>query len=87
MLISKNLGLIKGVKVSTKSNLTNLLFLDDVLIFGLATMSEWIHIKDILLVYYSASSMKASERKSILMSSGGNEALIKDIVAFLAKKD
>ena len=45
-------GLVMGFKVSSSLNLTHLLFVDDVLLFGLGNVEEWQHfIRSLLLSY------------------------------------
>ena len=51
-------GLIAGVKITTSLNLTHLLFVYDVILFGLATLEEWEHYKEILNLFCSATRMK-----------------------------
>ena len=41
-LESKKKGKIKGVKISKKMFITHLVFVDDVLMFGIDSMEEWL---------------------------------------------
>ena len=53
-------GAITGFKVSPSLNLTHLLFVDDVILFGLGTVEEWKHYKELLGLFCSAAGMKIS---------------------------
>ena len=55
---------IVGINVSSSLNLTHLLFVDDVILFGLGTIEECQHYKFLLDIFYSATGMKISEDKS-----------------------
>lgn len=79
----KSLGLIQGVKVIAKTHLTHLLFVDDVMTFGAASLNEWRHFKDIPQTFCKAIGMKISDNKFVLMSAGGDEATVRDIFALL----
>ena len=57
-------GLIQGIKVSSSLHLTHLLFVDDVLLFGVGTIEEWQHFKILLDLFCSATGMSISEAKS-----------------------
>ena len=71
MLRYKKLGLIKGIEVISKSHLTQLLFGDDVLMVGVAYLTEWRHYKNVMHIFFQASGMKGiSENTSMLLSSG-----------------
>ena len=53
-----------GFEVSSSLNLTHLLFVDDVLLFGVGTVEEWQHFKVLLHLFCSATGMQISEEKS-----------------------
>ena len=57
-------GLIKGFQYSHDLSITHLLFVDDVLLFGIATVSEWQAFKDALDLIYSTTGMAFSMEKS-----------------------
>jgi len=78
---AKSMGLIEGVKVTKKSILTLFLFVDCVLIFGVASLDEWRNIKALLMEYCQASRMKISEDKSVIMRLRDDDDLSKEIVA------
>ena len=50
-------GLIKGIKISSTLALTHLLFLDDVILLGTGTLSEWMAFDVILSTFCKASGM------------------------------
>ena len=50
-------GLIKGIKISSSLALTHLLFVDDVILLGTSTFSEWMAFEVILSTFYKASGM------------------------------
>ena len=47
------------------------------------TIRQWRHIKDLLHIFCQASGMKFSDNKSMLMSLGGDDALVRDIFVML----
>ena len=51
-------GLITDVKIIASLNLTHFIFVYDVILFGLATLEEWEHYKEILDLFCSATRMK-----------------------------
>jgi hypothetical protein len=51
----KDEGKLSGVKVSRIVKILHLFFVDDVLIMTKATIDEWMEIKNILLIFCSAS--------------------------------
>lgn len=79
ILIYNNKGLIKGVKLTIKSHLTHSLFFDDVMMFGASTLAEWRKIKEYLHDFCQDSGMKVSENKSILLCSGEDDELKREI--------
>ena len=66
---AKQAGNLRGIQVSRNQNLTHVLFVDDVLLFGIASVVEWRNYYDIVNTYCSASGMKISSSKSILIHS------------------
>lgn len=70
-------GLLCGVKVCPNAlSIHHLLFMDDSLLFGMATMEECAHIQSVLLDYERASSK--------LLSGDGMELLIRMVVQSLS---
>ena len=49
--------MIRGIKISASLTLTHLLFVDDVVLFGLGTMLEWMDFEVILETLCAASGM------------------------------
>ena len=56
--------MIFGIKVSPSLNLTHLLFVDDVILFGLGIVEEWKNYKKLLDTFCYATGMKISVAKS-----------------------
>lgn len=52
---------IKGVNVTSLIQITHLLFVDDVLIFGLGIVEEWTSYKEILTLFYSSTGMQIND--------------------------
>ena len=55
---------IKGFQYSPNLSITHLLFVDDVILFGIGTVSEWGAYKEALDLFCSATSMSVSKEKS-----------------------
>jgi hypothetical protein len=55
--------LIQGVKVTSKTHLTHLLFVDGVMMFGVASLNEWRHYKDLFHTFCKAFQGKISDKK------------------------
>ena len=51
-------GLITCVKITTSLNLTHFIFLYDVILFGIPTLEEWDHYKELLDLFFSATGMR-----------------------------
>ena len=60
-------GLIKGIKISSSLALTHLLFMDDVILLGSGTPSEWMDFEFILSTFCKASGMCISLEKSCFL--------------------
>ena len=61
---AKQNGLIKGIKISNDLIITHLLFVDDVILFGMGTVADWIAFKVILDTFCAASGMNINMDKS-----------------------
>ena len=72
-------GKVKGIKVSSKLSLTHLLFVDDVILFGLGSYEEWLVFKGILDIFCEASGMSINENKSCFLQKGVDEAILQRI--------
>ena len=64
ILDAQQKGLIKGFQYSLDISITHLLFVDDVLLFGTANVSEWKAYKEALDLFCSATGMVVSMEKS-----------------------
>ena len=64
ILDAQQKGLIKGFQYSHGLSITHLLFVDDILLFGIGTVSEWKAYKDALDLFCSATGMSVSKEKS-----------------------
>lgn len=57
-------GSITGVKVAWDVHVTHLLFVDDVLLFGVGSKKDWFHFHKILMVFCDASGLNININKS-----------------------
>ena len=57
------MGRIKGFQLSQDLSITHFLFVDDVLLFGIATVNEWYAFKEALDMFCSTSSMPINVEK------------------------
>lgn len=55
--LARDTGKIIGIKVSKNYNITHVLYVDDVLLFGIGIFDEWVHYKQILDIFYNATGM------------------------------
>ena len=83
---AKQNGKIKGIKVSSKLSLTHLLFVDDVILFGLGSLEEWLAFKAILDTFCEASSMSINVNKSCFLQNGMEEEILQRITDILPYK-
>ena len=60
-------GLIKGIKISSSLALTHLLFVDDVILLGMGTLTEWMAFEVILSTFCKALGMCISLDKSCFL--------------------
>ena len=60
-------GLVKGIKISSTLALTQLLFVDNVILLGCGTLSDWMAFDVILNTFCKASSMSISVDKSCFL--------------------
>lgn len=58
---------IRGLSVTSQNTLTQLLFVDDVLLVGLGSVDEWVVFKDILNLFCLAIGMQIRIQKSMLL--------------------
>ena len=78
-------GAISGVNISSL-NLTHLLFVDDVILFGLGTLGEWQHYKELLDLFCSTTGMKISNDKSSFLYNDIDEHMKEYISSLLPFK-
>ena len=64
-------------------SITHLLFVDDVLLFGIATVSEWKAYKDALDLFCSATGMAVSIEKSYFLYQDVDEGIRSQIARLL----
>ena len=76
-------GLIKGFQYSHDMSITHLLFVDDVLLFGIATISEWKAYKDALYLFCSVMGMDVSTEKSSFLYQDVDEDIRSQIAKLL----
>jgi hypothetical protein len=63
-------GKIEGVLVAKGIRITHLLFVDDVLLFGNGTLTEWKVLKEALDLFCNATGMSFSSQKSLFLEAG-----------------
>ena len=80
---AKRIGKVKGIKISSKLALTHLLFVDDVILFGLGSVEEWLAFKGILEIFCEASGMSINVKKSCFLQKGIDEAILQIIIGIL----
>ena len=72
-------GKIRGIRISPHLSFTHLLFVDDVIIFGVGTFEEWISFKVILDTFCDASGMRINLDKSCFLYNNVNEGILNSI--------
>jgi hypothetical protein len=72
---SKRDGAITGIKLGSSLSLSRLLFVDDVMLFSLGTVSEAKKFKEILDLYCKAIGMEVNAHKSSILFNGLQENL------------
>ena len=78
--------MISGIKVSPSLNLTHLLFVDDIILFGMGTVEEYQNYKEILDIFCSATGMEISVAKSSFLYNDIDETARERISNFLPFK-
>jgi len=58
-------GKFTGLRITKGFNLTHLMFIDDVLIMGIASLEEWLCLKEILDSFCQASRLEINYHKSM----------------------
>ena len=72
-------GRIRGIKISPQLSLTHLLFVDDVIMFGVGSFEEWMALKVILDTFCEASSMSINLDKSCFLHNDLDADLLRRI--------
>ena len=64
-MISKyhNEGMISGIKFLDEVIVTHLLFVDDVILFGLGNIKDWKVLHSLLYLFYNATGMEINAEK------------------------
>ena len=76
-------GLITGYQYAPNLAITHLLFVDDVLLFGTGTFSEWKAFKEALDLFCSSTRMAVSIEKSSFLFQNVDPIIRSQIVVFL----
>lgn len=63
----KRLGRIRGIKLSYTLSITHILFVDDVVLFGFGSCSEWKQFRHIVDLFTAATGMAISTNKSTFL--------------------
>ena len=79
-------GKVKGIKISKDLSLTHLLFVDDVILFGMGTIEEWISLKVLLDIFCEASGMLINSEKSCFLCNNLDDGLLTRITHTLPYK-
>ena len=83
---ARRIGKLKGIKISPQLFLTHLLFVDDVLLFGMGSYDDWLAFKEILDTFCEASDMCISSNKSCFLHNDLDEDLLRSISSILPYK-
>ena len=83
---AKEKGRIRGIKISANMTLTNLLFVDNVVLFCIGTVDEWMAFDVILETFCAASGMFISLEKSGFLFSDLELGVQRSIHSFLPYK-
>lgn len=73
---------IQGNKISSHSYISHLLFVDDVLLFGLGSLKEWEAYRDIICVFCDASRMNISGQKFLFIHNNFLQDILDQISIF-----
>ena len=79
-------GIVKGIKISQELSLTHLLFVDDVILFGIGTFEEWIAFKVLLDTFCEASGLLINSEKSCFLFNNVDDGTISRITRSLPFK-
>ena len=80
---ARKLGYVKGIKITKYLSLTHLLFVDDVILFGVGTYEEWLALKVLLDTFCAASGMLINFEKSCFLSNNVEDGVITRITRSL----
>jgi len=88
LLISNalNMGDIYGIKVAPSLYLTHLIFVDDAILFGMGTVEEWQHYKEIMDTLCSAIGMEINATKSSFLFNDIDDSVKHQIYNFMPIK-
>jgi len=87
---AQNDGLIKGLKITILDILTQLFFVDDVILFGARKVLEFQALKKLLDLFCISSGMRVNRAKSIFLVQGLEEdasGALEDLFHFSKKKN
>jgi hypothetical protein len=79
---------IEGIPVARGLNITHLMFVDDVILFGSGNISEWEVFKEVMDLFCKATWMAFSPQKSSFLEAGWKAedlALLKELIPFEVK--
>ena len=83
ILDAQQKGHIKGFQYSPNMSVTHLLFVDDVILFGIGSVSEWRAYKEALDLFCLATGMFVSKEKSSFMYQNVDEETRRQISMLL----
>jgi len=61
---------LEGILMARGTNITHLMFVDDIILFGNGSFNEWILYKDLLERFIKATGMAFSPHKSMFLEDG-----------------
>jgi hypothetical protein len=64
---------LEGIPVARGINITHLMFVDDIILFGNGSFGEWILYKDLLELFSKATGMAFSPHKSMFLKLDGQQ--------------
>jgi len=84
---AKQNGLFRGIQATKSIEVTYLLFVDDILLFGRGNLREQSYLKSILYLFCKATCMEINMNKSCILTNGmsGEQSYLKSILDLFCK--
>jgi hypothetical protein len=74
---AKQNGFFRGIQVTKSIEVTHLLFVDDILLFGRGNLREQSYLKTILDLFCKATGMEINMNKSCILANGLSDAFLR----------